>query len=84
LGSSNRASYKKITGVNLLTAFIVSLIVIISVQLLEHIKGKPLFDFPGSMGYEKNHERNKVKKWTHQVEVVLMVIVCAKTILLHQ
>jgi Na+/proline symporter len=70
------------TGVDSLAAFLVSLILFISVQFLEHIRKKPLFEFPGGVGYDKSHvkeedrgEEETDQTWTQSVEVVFAVIV---------
>jgi Na+/proline symporter len=46
--------YEDFTGVDSLTALLVSLIVYVSVQTIEHTTGKPLFSFSGLEGYIKD------------------------------
>lgn len=45
--------WRDFTGVDSLTAFAVSVLVFILVQVIENFKGGPLFRFPGDMGYHK-------------------------------
>jgi hypothetical protein len=50
--------FKDFTGVDSLTAFLVSILVFVGVQYLEHLRGgKPLFTFPGLVPYEKEKEK---------------------------
>jgi hypothetical protein len=50
----NSTQLEDYTGVDSLSAFIVSIIVFVSVTAIEHARGgKPLFDFPGLQPYEK-------------------------------
>jgi hypothetical protein len=45
--------FKDFTGVDSLSAFLVSTIVFVGVQFIEHHRGGPLFSFPGDKGYDK-------------------------------
>jgi hypothetical protein len=69
--------FSDFTGVDLLAAPFVSLILFVSVQWWEHVKERPLFEFPGSEGYEKSHEteKDKVQDWASVFEVIFSVIV---------
>jgi hypothetical protein len=50
----NSTQLKDYTGVDSLSAFVVSIIVFVTVTAIEHARGgKPLFDFPGLQPYEK-------------------------------
>jgi hypothetical protein len=87
----DQRTFEDFTGVDSLAAPLVSLILFISVQFLEHIRKKPLFEFPGGVGYDKFHGRVGYDKshakeedrgeeetdqtWTQSVEVVFAVIV---------
>jgi hypothetical protein len=51
--------FKDFTGVDSIAGFLVSLILFTSIQLLEHLKGGPLFTFPGGQGYEKESMEDK-------------------------
>jgi Na+/proline symporter len=69
--------FSDFTGVDSLAAPFVSLILFVSVQWWEHVKERPLFEFPGSQGYEKSHKKEKdtVQHWTSAFEVIFSVIV---------
>lgn len=49
----DQPSFEDFTGVDSLTALMVSLIVFVSVQTIENATGKPLFTFAGLEGYVK-------------------------------
>ena len=59
--SCEQEQFKDYTGVDSLTAFLVSILVFSSVQYLEHSRGgKPLFTFAGLVPYEKGVEKVKI------------------------
>jgi Na+/proline symporter len=70
-------SFSDFTGLDSLTAFFVSLSLFVSVQFLEHARGRPLFSFPGGKGYDKDMTRqaDKLEDWTAPVEVLLGILV---------
>jgi hypothetical protein len=49
----SQQQYGDFTGVGSLTAFFVSFLVFVTVQILEHHRGTPLFTLPGLEPYEK-------------------------------
>ena len=65
------------TGVDSLAAPLVSLILFVLVQWLEHMLDRPLFEFRGMQGYDKNKDRDedKVQSWVNTVEVIFSIIV---------
>eukprot|EP00529_Nitzschia_sp_RCC80_P014061 CAMPEP_0113474276 /NCGR_PEP_ID=MMETSP0014_2-20120614/18494_1 /TAXON_ID=2857 /ORGANISM="Nitzschia sp." /LENGTH=743 /DNA_ID=CAMNT_0000367105 /DNA_START=176 /DNA_END=2407 /DNA_ORIENTATION=- /assembly_acc=CAM_ASM_000159 len=46
--------YEDYTGVDSLSALLVSFVLFVTIQTIEHMCGKPLLDFPGMRGYSKN------------------------------
>eukprot|EP00934_Nitzschia_sp_Nitz4_P005955 Nitzschia sp. Nitz4//scaffold243_size29414//16856//19408//NITZ4_008060-RA/size29414-augustus-gene-0.13-mRNA-1//-1//CDS//3329543843//5945//frame0 len=61
--------YRDYTGVDSLTALVVSFVVFVGVQFLEHSMGGPLFNLPGLEPYEKNLHSDKLDEpETKQVE----------------
>ena len=68
--------YEDYTGVDSLTALLISLIVFVSVQFVEHRIHKPLFHFAGLVGYEKelHAEVQMVRKWTSAAAEVFFVV----------
>jgi len=56
-----QAQFKDFTGVDSLTAFLLSILVFVGVQFIEtRLRGgEPLFDFPGLQGYEKDVGQQK-------------------------
>jgi Na+/proline symporter len=71
-------TYRDFTGVDSLTAAIVSLLVFTSVQYLEHFKGEALFQFTGGTGYDKSKDgsdKEKLDDWTTPVEVLFAAMV---------
>ena len=53
--------FKDYTGVDSLSAFLVSILVFCAVQSLEHLReGKPLFTFPGLAAYEKEEKQKEI------------------------
>jgi Na+/proline symporter len=69
--------YEDFTGVDSLSALLVSFLLFVSVQFIEHWTGKPLFEFSGSVGYEKNPstEKEMVSASTKTAEVLFAVVV---------
>ena len=51
-----QSQYEDFTGVDSISAFLVSLVVFVLVQTLEHRKGGPLFSLPGMEPYVKTKE----------------------------
>ena len=68
-------TYEDFTGVDSLSAPLVALIIFLLVQTLENRLQRPLFHFPGSVGYEKDHkgEDQKLRQWTQAMEVLFVV-----------
>ena len=46
--------YEDYTGVDSLSALLVSFTLFVTIQTIENMCGKPLLDFPGMRGYSKN------------------------------
>ena len=65
------------TGVDSLLSAFVSLIVFVTVQSIENCTGRPLFQFSGSTGYEKDTKKDaeKIDDWTTPVEVLFVIMV---------
>jgi Na+/proline symporter len=58
----NSTQLEDYTGVDSLSAFIVSVVVFVAVTAIEHARGgKPLFDFPGLQPYEKPFVTKRVE-----------------------
>jgi Na+/proline symporter len=55
-------SFKDFTGVDSLAAPFVNLFFFLSIQALEHFRGKALFEFGGSTGYIKDTSEHPLKK----------------------
>lgn len=55
----DQSRYRDFTGVDSLTALLVSFLVYTGVQTLEHYRGKPLFTMPGLQGYVKDLGQKK-------------------------
>jgi Na+/proline symporter len=68
--------YEDYTGVDSLAALLISLVVFLMVQFVEHKMEKPLFNFPGLVGYEKelHAEVETVRKWTSAAAEVFFVV----------
>lgn len=58
-----QTKFEDFTGVDSLSAFLLSIIAFVLVQFIENKTGKPLFELPGLVGYEKNlgHEDSSEK-----------------------
>lgn len=70
--------FRDFTGVDSMAAPFVSLLVFGVVQLYENVRGKPLFELPGLVGYEKDSkdgENAMLQEWTQAGEVLFVVIV---------
>jgi hypothetical protein len=69
--------YTDYTGVDSLSAFLVSILLFVLVQFLENMKGKPLFEFSGGTGYEKETKASKdnVQNWQLPTEVIFITMV---------
>ena len=69
------------TGVDSLASALVSFIVFVTVQALEHYSGRPLFQYPGGKGYEKDTKKDteKIDDWTTPVEVLFVIMVRVRT-----
>ena len=52
----NQVQFEDYTGVDSLAAFVLSVVVFVSIQTMEHYLGRPLFTFWGSQGYTKEKE----------------------------
>ena len=65
------------TGVDSLLSALISLIVFVSVQAIENCTGRPIFQFAGSTGYDKDTKKDleKIDDWTTPVEVLFVIMV---------
>lgn len=58
----DQGRFKDYSGVDSLTAFIVSVVTFVLVQLIEHYIGKPIFRFTGDVGYNKTISIESLEK----------------------
>ena len=58
----DQAQFEDYTGVDSLAGFLVSFLLFVGVQTMEHCIGRPLFAFAGSSGYIKDTTEHPLKK----------------------
>lgn len=70
-------TFEDYTGVDSLAAPILSLIIFVGVQSIEHRIQKPLFNLPGMVGYEKElkGEDQRLRQWTSAAAEVFFVVI---------